>query len=87
MEQAMVVRGLAPLTRKAYVRAVIGLAKHYGQPPDQLTRDEVEAYVLHLIEERGLPGLQAHRLARRQLQDQPHGIGRDALDDAAQIHK
>src|SRR5260370_33805712 len=54
MEQAMVGRGLAPLTRKAYVRAVSGLAKHYGRPPDQLTRDEVEAYMLHLIEERGL---------------------------------
>jgi site-specific recombinase XerD len=54
MEEAMVVRGLAPLTRKVYVRAVIGLTKHYGRPPDQLTRDEVQAYVLHLIQERHL---------------------------------
>jgi site-specific recombinase XerD len=54
MEEAMVVRGLAPLTRKAYARAVTGLAKHYGRPPDQLTREEVEAYVLHLIQDRGL---------------------------------
>jgi len=54
MEADLVVRGLAPLTRKMYVRAVLGLATHYRRPPDQLTREEVQAYVVHLIQARGL---------------------------------
>jgi len=32
--------------------AVTGLAKHYRRSPDQISDDEVQAYLLHLIRER-----------------------------------
>jgi len=54
MDQDMVLRGLASRTREAYLAAVAGLAKHYRRSPDQLSEQEVERYLLHLIEERKL---------------------------------
>lgn len=54
MQADMVLRGLAPRTQAAYIAAVAGLARHYGQAPDQLTEEEVQRYLLHLIEERQL---------------------------------
>jgi integrase-like protein len=46
--------GWAANTREAYVRAVVGLAKYYGRPPDTLSPDDVQGYLVHLIEERQL---------------------------------
>lgn len=54
MENDMVVRGLAERTRKSYLAAVTALAKFYGRSPDRISEDEVQAYLLHLIKERGL---------------------------------
>ena len=54
MDNDMVVRGLADKTREAYLAAVRGLAKYYHRPPDQLTDQEVQAYLLYLIQERKL---------------------------------
>ncbi len=54
MQADMVLRGLAPRTQEAYLTAVAGHARHYGQSPDQLTEEEVQRYLLHLIEERKL---------------------------------
>ena len=54
MDHDMVVRGLAERTRKSYLSAVVGLAKFYHRSPDQLTQREVETYLVHLAEERGL---------------------------------
>ena len=50
----MVVRNLAARTRESYLAAVIGLAKHYGCSPDELSEAQVQRYLLHLIEERKL---------------------------------
>ena len=50
----MVVRGLAERTRKSYLAAVVGLAKFSRRSPDRLTQREVEAYLVHLAEERQL---------------------------------
>lgn len=54
MIRDLTVRGLAPRTHKAYITAVIGLAKHYRRSPDQITNDEVQTYLAYLIQERKL---------------------------------
>lgn len=54
MTDQMTVRGMAEKTKGAYLRAVSGLARYYHRSPDQLTEQEVQQYLLHLIEERRL---------------------------------
>lgn len=54
MDQAMVLRGFSVRTRECYVRCVAGLARHYHCPPDRLDAVQIQAYLLHLIEERKL---------------------------------
>ena len=50
----MTVRGLAENTRKSYLGAVTGLARHYRQSPDSLDARQVQDYLIHLHEKRGL---------------------------------
>jgi integrase/recombinase XerD len=45
---------LAPGTQALYLRAMAGLATYYGRSPDQLTSDEIRAYLHHLLVERQL---------------------------------
>lgn len=52
MDADMVVRGMADRTRETYLRAVTGLARYYHRSPDQISDDEVQAYLLHLIRDR-----------------------------------
>ncbi len=52
MDEDMIVRGLADRTREASLWAVTGLARFYRRSPDQLADDEIQAYLLHLIQER-----------------------------------
>jgi site-specific recombinase XerD len=54
MNQDMIVRGLAERTRESYLDAVAGLAKHYRRSPAELSQREIEAYLVHLSEERKL---------------------------------
>jgi len=54
MDGDLVVRGMAVRTREAYLGAVAGLAKYYGRRPDRINEQEVQNYLLHLIEERKL---------------------------------
>ena len=54
MIRDMAVRGLARRTHETYIAAVVRLAKYYRRSPDQLTNDEVQAYLAHLILERKL---------------------------------
>ena len=54
MDGDLVVRGMSVRTREAYLGAVAGLAKHYSRPPDRISEQEVQNYLLHLIEERKL---------------------------------
>src|SRR6266511_1996767 len=54
MDGDLVVRGMAVRTRESYLGAVAGLAKYYGRSPDQITEQQVQKYLLHLIEERKL---------------------------------
>jgi integrase/recombinase XerD len=52
--EELVLRGCAARTQEAYVQQVYQLARHFGQPPDQLSNDQVRAYLLHLARERQL---------------------------------
>lgn len=54
MDDAMVLRGFAERTREAYLSGVRGLAKYYGCSPAQLDAGQIQAYLLHLIQERKL---------------------------------
>lgn len=45
-------RGFAANSQHNYVGVVHRLARHYRKPPDQITDDELKAYLLHLIRER-----------------------------------
>lgn len=54
MVRDMTLRGFSPRTHKSYIAAVVHLARHYRQSPDQLTNEEVQAYLLHLVQHRKL---------------------------------
>jgi integrase/recombinase XerD len=54
MDGDLVVRGMSARTREAYLGAVAGLAKYYGRSPDRISEQQVQRYLLHLIEERKL---------------------------------
>jgi hypothetical protein len=50
MIEDMTLAGLAKGTQAVYVQAVRRLAAHYRRPPDQLSEQEVRAYLLCLRE-------------------------------------
>lgn len=53
----LVLRGMSPRTVDAYVKAVVGVAKHYHQAPDQLSDEQLKDYLFYLAQERKLaPG-------------------------------
>jgi integrase/recombinase XerD len=54
MENDMVLRGMAVRTRQSYIEAVRGLAKFYRRRPDGISVEEVQGYLLHLLQERRL---------------------------------
>jgi integrase/recombinase XerD len=47
-------RRYAPATQKAYVGAVVGLARYYRSAPDRLSARQVQDYLLYLMQERQL---------------------------------
>ena len=52
MTDDMVVRWMSKATQEAYVAAVVGLARFYRRSPDQVSDEEVQAYLLYLMRER-----------------------------------
>jgi len=46
----MKLRNFAARTQKSYLGAMVGLAKHYRQFPDQLTKEQIQTYLLELQE-------------------------------------
>jgi site-specific recombinase XerD len=48
----MVVRGMADRTRETYLWAVTAVARYYRRSPDQISDEEIQAYLLHLMRER-----------------------------------
>ncbi len=53
MIRAMELRNLSDNTQRRYLGAVTGLAKHYHQSPDQLTKEMIEDYLLYLKNDKG----------------------------------
>jgi site-specific recombinase XerD len=54
MEDAMVARGFASRTRSSYLWAVRSLVRFYHRPPDEISDEEVQAFLVHLLRERQL---------------------------------
>jgi site-specific recombinase XerD len=54
MIRELQLRRFAPATQKAYLEAVVGLTKHFGVSPDQLSASQVQDYLLYLMNERHL---------------------------------
>lgn len=54
MQADMVLRGLAYRTQQSYLESVAKLARFYHRSPDQITQDEVQRYLLYLLDERKL---------------------------------
>ena len=54
MIEDMTVRGLAPSTQHAYLRAVRELAGYYKRRPDTLSTRDIQRYLVMLHEKRGL---------------------------------
>ncbi len=46
------VRGLSRNTKESYLGFVSRLSRHYRRPPDQISDDELKAYLLHLLREK-----------------------------------
>jgi len=54
MDNDLLVRGMAERTRETYLAAVARLARHYHRPPDQLSPEEIQAYLVHMLREEHL---------------------------------
>ena len=54
MDNDLLVRGMAERTRETYLAAVARLARHYHRSPDQLSPQEVQAYLVHMLREEHL---------------------------------
>lgn len=52
MQEDLQLRGLAPATQEAYLRAVRQLAEYYGKSPDQLDENHIRNYFLYLKNEK-----------------------------------
>ena len=52
MLDAMILRGFAQHTQDTYLGAVIRLSQHYKCSPDRLSDEQVQAYLLYLLQER-----------------------------------
>lgn len=51
MEQNLVLRGLAPSTRKIYLLYCRKFAAHFGRSPEVLGEVEIREFLLHLIQQ------------------------------------
>ena len=54
MQADMVLRGMAERTQQAYIGAVLKFAEYHGRKPDKITQEEVQHYLLYLLQERKL---------------------------------
>jgi integrase/recombinase XerD len=54
MVEDMQLRGLSARTQETYVRVVRQLGEHYGQPPDQLSEEQLRRYFLYLKNDKQL---------------------------------
>jgi site-specific recombinase XerD len=52
MIEDMQLRGLSPLTQRAYLQAIQQFALYYGKSPDQITDEELRQYFLYLYNQK-----------------------------------
>lgn len=52
MNADLVLSGKRPKTVKAYLSAVRQLARYYSLPPDELTEDQVRAWLVYLADKK-----------------------------------
>lgn len=50
MEQDLILKGLAPTTRRNYLLYCRKFTAHYGRSPEEMGEAEIRAYLLHLIQ-------------------------------------
>ena len=50
--EEMTLRGFAKTSIRTYVWSISHLSRFYGRSPDELSDEEVRAYLLHLVEEK-----------------------------------
>ncbi|PYR38235.1 MAG: hypothetical protein DMF90_03980 [Acidobacteria bacterium] len=84
MDDDMVARGMAVRTRETYLAAVTGLAKFYHRLPDQISDEEVQAYLRHLIQDRHRSWNTCHIAVSlpHDVEARPHDL-RDSVDAPA----
>ena len=54
MTREMDLRNWAPSTKKSYLKTMTGLANHYMTPPDKISHEMVEDYMIYLIKDKKL---------------------------------
>ena len=54
MEAELRLRRYSERTVQSYLLQMARLVRHYRRPPEELGREEIRAYVLHMTEEEGL---------------------------------
>jgi site-specific recombinase XerD len=54
MDNDMLLRGMAERTREAYLGAVARMARFYRRSPERVSEQEVQAYLLHMMQEEKL---------------------------------
>jgi integrase/recombinase XerD len=80
MHDQMTLRHLSERTKHLYETSVANLAGFYHQSPDHLSQDQVQQYLLHLIEERQLSwsscniAVSAFRFFYREVLKQPETV-------------
>ena len=60
MIDAMLLRGFSPRTHESYLYAVVKLVKYYRRAPDQLTAEDIQQFILHLVKDCHLTGASCH---------------------------
>lgn len=56
MIKEMTVRRLSANTQRTYLNAVSGLARYYKQSPEKITKQMIQDYLFHVLQERKLQG-------------------------------
>lgn len=54
MIEEMKLRNFSAATQKTYLYVVTRLAKYHGKAPDQLSKEDIRAFLVHLLMERKL---------------------------------
>ena len=61
MVRDITLRGFSPRTHKSSIAAVVRLARYYRRSLAELTDEEVQAYLLHLVQHRKQGGIHTLR--------------------------